>query len=479
MVRTALLLALACALPACHWLFPHRGSLPAADVSPQDHADRPTGEVAPPLPDGSGPLLDGARAEGGVSSEVRIDLGFAGKGFVRIDGAHKHEDYAAGAAVDGAGRIVVVGMVTVGFTPPSAYNKDLALWRYLADGSPDPSFDGDGMVTYHQGNWDWGRDLALTADGKIIVAGNIDNTYDRPTIWRFLDSGALDTSFGLSAGKTLVQVTSAEVQGTDLAVDPASGDYLLLGNQQDSWLTVARLTPAGALQKSFASVGYLIYKALPTVTGARVRFDAAGKMLVAGRSRPDGAGADTDLTLLRIRADGSVDPGFGTLGRVLHDGATGTTGTEEAAADLELDAQGRIYACGSTQAADQSRLAVWRLLGDGSLDSAFGAKGVVVELAGAASAEASACRLDANGRLVIAGTSSDPAGKPVLTLWRLLPSGALDLSLGGKGFQAVDAFPGEDQHVRSLTLAGSRAIVCGHVGTGSASDAAIWRLLLP
>ena len=89
-----------------------------------------------------------------------------------------------------------------------------------------------------------------------------------------------------------------------------------------------------------------------------------------------------------------------------------------------------------------------------------------------------ACRLDAGGRLLVAGTSVDVQGKAKLTLWRLLADGSIDPTLHGTGYG--DLFPGKDEQVRSLTLDGStRAIVCGNVGTGAASDMAVWRLLVP
>lgn len=477
--RRFVLAALACVLTACHWLFPHAAGSGAGDsAGPADGATDRAADQRDDLVVGEQLRarelgLDGPpdAARGGVS----LDPAFGAAGAITIDGAQQHEDYAAGVAVDAQGRIVVVGMVTVGFTPPSAYNKDLALWRYLPDGKPDPSFDQDGALTYQLGNWDWGRDLALLADGKIVVGGNIDNTFDRPTLWRFLENGALDTTFGTSSGKSLLSVASAEVQGTDLAVDPASGEYLLLGNQQGNWLTVGRFNAQGTLQKSFGTTGYVTFKSLPSATGARLKVDQAGRVVVAGSSRP--GGSTTDLMVVRFLPDGSLDSSFAGKGYLSHDGAGGTPGAHETAQDLELDAQGNLWACGSTSGG-KGKLVVWKLRADGSLDPAFGAQGVLVDQPGAAS-EGSACRLDGIGRLVVAGTSSDTTGRSLLTLWRLLPSGAIDPSFGGKA-AVVDATPGRDQHVRSLALAANgRAIVCGHVGSEASSDAALWRVVLP
>jgi hypothetical protein len=90
----------------------------------------------------------------------------------------------------------------------------------------------------------------------------------------------------------------------------------------------------------------------------------------------------------------------------------------------------------------------------------------------------SACRLDASGRLLVAGTRIDAQGKAKLTLGRLLFDGGLDPSFPTAGL--TDLFPGRDEQVRSLTLDGTRrVIVCGNVGTGAAADMNVWRLNVP
>ena len=47
-------------------------------------------------------------------------------------------------AIDSDGRILVAGYIQEG-----AELTNIALWRYSADGTPDTTFGGDGLVTYH------------------------------------------------------------------------------------------------------------------------------------------------------------------------------------------------------------------------------------------------------------------------------------------------------------------------------------------
>jgi uncharacterized delta-60 repeat protein len=71
-------------------------------------------------------------------------------------------DYGGDVAAQADGKIVVVG----------GTGSDFALARYNADGSLDSSFDGDGKVTTDLGGGaDGGADVAVHADGKIVVVG--------------------------------------------------------------------------------------------------------------------------------------------------------------------------------------------------------------------------------------------------------------------------------------------------------------------
>ena len=54
----------------------------------------------------------------------------------------------------------------------SATILDMALVRYQPDGTLDTSFDGDGILTaeFH-GRGEFGQDVALDAQGRIVAAG--------------------------------------------------------------------------------------------------------------------------------------------------------------------------------------------------------------------------------------------------------------------------------------------------------------------
>jgi uncharacterized delta-60 repeat protein len=89
---------------------------------------------------------------------------------VTTDVAGGH-DFGEDVVLQPDGKIVVVGRNT------SATVTDLALARYSRDGSLDTSFGSDGILTtdFHGGG-DFGQDIALQTDGKLVAAGHAANS---------------------------------------------------------------------------------------------------------------------------------------------------------------------------------------------------------------------------------------------------------------------------------------------------------------
>ena len=75
-------------------------------------------------------------------------------------------DRATGVALQGDGKIVVVGAGGGDLT------SDFALARYNPDGSLDTSFSGDGKQTTDFGRLDGANGVALQGDGKIVAVGD-------------------------------------------------------------------------------------------------------------------------------------------------------------------------------------------------------------------------------------------------------------------------------------------------------------------
>lgn len=119
-----------------------------------------------------------------------IDSSFALDGITKL--ASKsftfHDSAPGGFSIGADGKIIVAGKIN------QPLNK-IAVARLNTDGTMDSTFDGDGFVEtgLSSGDSDYAADVAIQQNGKIVVVGN---TYDAMAIVRYNINGSLDDSFG-------------------------------------------------------------------------------------------------------------------------------------------------------------------------------------------------------------------------------------------------------------------------------------------
>jgi uncharacterized delta-60 repeat protein len=189
------------------------------------------------------------------------------------------EDVATSLAVQADGKIIAAGMAL-----PS---RDVLLARYNANGSLDPSFDGDGKVRTTQPCCAiWPR-LAVQSDGKILVAAGSE-------LLRYNVDGSLDSTFG-TAGR--VSTTQISTQAVSLQAD---GKIVVAGTSRDVGLSgfwVSLYARDGTEDPNFNSM--LVRAGTPTgLPVAAVGLQSDNKIVVAGST-----GADTshvDFIVLRF-----------------------------------------------------------------------------------------------------------------------------------------------------------------------------------
>jgi uncharacterized delta-60 repeat protein len=155
-------------------------------------------------------------------------------------------------------------------------------------------------------------------------------------------------------------------------------------------------------------------------------------------------------------ASGSLDPSFGTGGAVsAHLGGT------DRADDVLIQADGKIVAAGSTSTADGGQdFALTRHLADGSLDTTFGTGGTVrTDVSGTGAPDsARAVVRQPDGKLVVGGITGD-GWTCRFALARYLPDGSLDSSFGTGGVVITDLQASELGGVRGLALQGDGKLV--------------------
>lgn len=246
-----------------------------------------------------------------LNPDGSLDAGFNREG-VLISSLSLGDDEVLAVALLADGRIVAGGYAENGSS------RDFALACYLADGRPDLDFGHNGVVLTPVSNGDDEISaLAVAADGRIVVAGNVASpTGSVAAVARYLPDGELDSSFG-ERGVTLIGVGSvSRVEGLVLR---EQGQVVLSGTftmGSRVALMLAALDEHGVLDPSFGRGGVALpADGLPPSEGYRLAADGQGQLYVAGAVGPQGR---RDSALFRFSPDGRPDPAFGRAGVVIN-----------------------------------------------------------------------------------------------------------------------------------------------------------------
>nr|WP_269820052.1 hypothetical protein [Azotobacter chroococcum] len=295
-----------------------------------------------------------------LNANGTLDTGFSGDGRFIFDSS---DDYGYDLAVQADGKILLGGSI----------NSDFGAIRLNADGSLDTGFGSAGMVTFDiAGDSDYVHGLVVQPDGKILLAGFSFNpgngTYDF-SVSRLNADGTLDAGFGSGGTVTFDGGGNGDDHAYGLSVQ-ADGKILLGGSTNDDF-GVIRLNADGTLDTGFGSGGKAVFDiAGDSDDGRSLAVQPDGRILLAGFSFNPGNGT-YDFSALRLNADGTLDTGFGSGGKVVFDIA----GSYDEGQSLAVQPDGRILISGSSYNLDSRRydIAAIRLNADGSLDNTFGA----------------------------------------------------------------------------------------------------------
>jgi uncharacterized delta-60 repeat protein len=186
---------------------------------------------------------------------------------------------------------------------------------------------------------------------------------------------------------------------------------------------------------------------------ARALVQADGKIVVVGTARH----GYRKFALTRYHPDGSLDTGFGNGGTHLQ----AIDGRDAEAWAAVLQADGKIVVAGHVGTGNDERMALARFNPDGSLDAAFGAK---VINAGPSYSRARAVAIQADGKVVVGGSSIGPTGKAVMTLARFNADGSVDSTFAGGFFYSGEAVNSET--VTAIGFQSTGKIVIAGPGDG-------------
>ncbi|MGI0484176.1 FG-GAP-like repeat-containing protein [Pantanalinema rosaneae CENA516] len=351
-------------------------------------------------------------------------------------------DFGAGSTsvststvVAASGKIVVGGYVTLSGSTTS----DFTLVRYNVDRSIDTTFGIGGKIVADFGGDDKGYSVAVDAQGRIFIAGStIAGGKTSFALMCYKADGTLDTTFG-AGGKLITDFNSSDDnKGYSLQID-ASGRLLIAGSALISGkrdVAVVRYTATGILDTSFGSGGKVTTDCGGDDDEAKsITIDSSGRIVVAGTAVINGK---RDFTVIRYTADGSLDTSFGVGGKV----TTDCGGDDDEGKSLKIDVSGNILVAGTAVINGQRDFTIVRYKADGSLDTSFGTGGkVTIDCGG--DDDARTMTIDSSGKILIGG-SLKINGSTDSVIIRLNANGSLDTSFGVNG-KLIKDYGGNDE----------------------------------
>lgn len=453
-----------------------------------------------------------------------------------------HHNAAGGNSFDNGQSIVQDSLDRLYVTGNSYGSQhDMVIWRYTSAGNLDTTFGGDinpvdgipdGFVVHHGAaggiiSQDYGRSITLDSVGRVYVAGwstNAAGNVDM-VIWRYTDTGILDTTFGGDINPVngipdgfVVHKGAAGGSDHDVAnsitLDPLGNVYATGYSTNiagDLDMVIWRYTDTGILDATFGGDvnpvdgipdGFVVHHNAAGGNsyddGKSIALDPLGNIYVTGYSTSVGAGRD--MAVWRYTNTGILDTTFGSgNGFTLHDSTAGLNNGSEEGLSITMDSSGRVYVAGTSKnAANDWDTVIWRYTSAGILDTTFGGDinpvdgipdGFVVNdtpATGYNSDYAKSITLGSTGMIYVAGYSWNVSGDVVMVIYRYTDNGSLDHTFGGD--LNLDSIP-DGYRVQKNTAGGNEdygeAIIIDSSGrinvTGSSENAAgdtdmvIWR----
>ncbi|HEX8146363.1 MAG TPA: Calx-beta domain-containing protein [Pyrinomonadaceae bacterium] len=270
--------------------------------------------------DGSGGVLDFALAR--LNADGTLDTTFGTGGKVRANFDNPFPAYPLNAALQPDGRVLVVGAIRAS-NDPQVFTADFFAARFNTDGTLDTTFGTQGRASVDIGEYDAASSAALQADGRIVLAGISGervNGFGGPTSFalaRLKPDGTPDPTFDGDGRLTTAFLGQDTAYG--VAVQPdgkivAAGSTSTTFNFVDSDFALARYETSGALDQTFGAGGRVLADfdfGYDTAVGVAVA--PGGRILAGGYTFTRNMQAR--FAAARFNADGSPDNTFGTGGR--------------------------------------------------------------------------------------------------------------------------------------------------------------------
>ncbi|MBL8184582.1 MAG: carboxypeptidase regulatory-like domain-containing protein [Blastocatellia bacterium] len=347
-------------------------------------------------------------------------------------------------------------------------NDDFAVARYNTDGSLDTEFDGDGkVIVAFAGRFDEAFSVAIQDDEKIVAAGFSGSTAEDFALARFNPNGSLDSTFDLD-GRVTTSFGAGRDGAYSVVIQP--DDKIVaagIATMTNLDFAIARYNPDGSLDASFDVDGLATTPiSASSDEGRSVLLQADGKLVVTGFALV----GNNDFAMARYNADGSLDTSFDGDGKVTT--TFGTSRDEALASAMQPD--GKIIAVGLTSTSTDIDSALARYNTNGTLDTAFDTDGRVSVQAGNFEVAHGDSTIQSDGKIISVGTLLF-SGNFDFVVARLNPNGMLDNTFDGDGRVRTAVGTGIDE-ARSVSVQpDGKIVVSGSTRVSSQDNFAVVR----
>ncbi len=253
-------------------------------------------------------------------------------------------------------------------------------------------------------------------------------------------AGDLDPSFGVGGKVTTDFFGSLDV--ADAMAIQADGKIVAAGvastgSSGNFDFALARYNVDGSLDPSFGSAGKVTTQFPGNMAQAfSVAIQLDGKLVAAGRALSATSETTSDFALARYNTNGSLDVSFGSAGKV----TTDFFGDDDAAFSVAIQSDGRVVAAGRASGS-ATEFGLTRYNGDGSLDANFGSAGKVTT-----TVATSAIAIQSDGRIATAGGGGN------FELARYNTDGSFDASFGSEGKVTTVFFGASPDHANAIAI---------------------------
>ena len=284
-------------------------------------------------------------------------------------------------------------------------------------GLPDGSFGTNGVVQFIDPSLPEAgiSNVQSLSSGGILL--RIGSQAARAVVKLHAD-GSFDTSFGTS-GFLRERVSDFREGGSDIAIDPFDGFFLVRSSPQNFNTVVTHYSSNGQLDTAFGNSGSV---ELPSLFNIETVVDSAGKLTVVGWKQGS-------LAAYRFEPDGSSDASFGTGGSAVLQNVGAFSRYQFVGADNQLLLSRALFVDGVYS------ISLARYSSDLEIDTSFGAQGTALIQFETASFNPSVLEVlqDTSGLWILSSTYDYPLQRQTLRIQKLSLDGQVDQNFGTNG----------------------------------------------